>query len=181
MSWGSRYPVEQQAAQHALLAASRAISAELAHFSGWLMAAGGASFALLVVNVDAVLKHVGSNSFKWALVWFACSLLAGLIGRWLAAGVAGVCAAIEPVQARAERCGPTHRFNLLAFTKFMADASLPIYRHRAWRGFRQTRTGDMISGIGAVVRKSQYQSLLTLLQVVLVVVSVAVLAHGVKA
>jgi hypothetical protein len=168
------------AAQHALLAAAQAISSELAHFSGWLMTGAGASFALLIANLSTVLAHVYTRSFKWSLAWFALSLLAGLYSRWLAASVAGVTAAIGVVQSRAERVGPTMRFNILAFTKFMVDASLPIYKCFAWRGYRRSKAGDFISSVRPLVRKSQWQSLLTLAQVALIFISVLVLAHGVK-
>ena len=181
MSWGKRYPEEQQAAQHALLAATQAISSELSSFSGWLMAGCGAGFALLLANFETIAVHVDQRAFKWSLAWFSFSLLIGLFCRWLAAAIAGVVAALGAISARADRIGPTIGFSTLAFTKFIADASLPIYRCNAWRGYRRARSGDFISGIRSLVRKSQWQSILTLAQVILTFVSIAVLAYGVKA
>ena len=181
MGWGRRYPQEQQAAQHALLASAAAVSAALSNFVGWLLAVSGASFALIVSNIEKVTPHIGSHSFKWALIWFAISLLVGLISRWLGTAVAGAVAAAASVQDRADRTGPIDGFSHLAFTKLFADGLMPIYRCFSWRSYKRVKTGDVISGLRGITYQSQAQALLTLAQLVLLFVSVVVLAHGVKA
>lgn len=180
MGWGRRYPQEQQAAQHALLASTAAVSSALSSFVGWLLAVSGASFALMVSNIEKVTPHIGSRSFKWALVWFAMSLLLGLISRWLGTAVTGAVAATAAVQDRIDRSGRIEGFSHLAFTKLFADGLMPIYRCFSWRSYRSAKTGDLIPGLRGITYQSQAQALLTLGQLVLLFVSVVVLAHGVK-
>jgi len=181
MGWGRRYPQEQQAAQHALLATTAAVSAALSNFVGWLLAVSGASFALMVSNIDKVTPHIGSRSFKWALVWFAVSLLLGLVSRWLGTAVSGAIAAAGAMQDRIDRTGPIEGFSHLAFTKLFSDGLMPIYRCISWRSYKRAKTGDLIPGLRGITYQSQTQALLTLAQLVLLFVSVMVLAHGVKA
>ena len=181
MGWGRRYPREQQIAQHALLATTAAVSSALSSFVGWLLVASGASFSLLVANIDKIMPHIGSRSFKWALVWFAISLLLGLVSRWLGTAVAGAIAAAGAVQDRMDRAGPVEGFNYLAFTKLFADGLMPIYRCISWRSYKRAKSGDLIPSLRGITYQSQAQALLTLAQLVLIFVSVVVLAHGVKA
>ena len=75
MGWGNRYPGEQWAARGALLATAEAASAAHSSFVGWLLAVSGASFALLVANLDKIVPYIYLRSFKWALAWFALSML----------------------------------------------------------------------------------------------------------
>jgi hypothetical protein len=181
MGWGRRYPREQQTAQHALLATTAAISSALSNFVGWLLAVSGASFALMVSNIDKVTPHIDSRSFKWALIWFAISPLLGLISRWLGTAVAGAVAAAGAMQERIDRTGPIDGFSLLAFTKLFADGLMPIYRCVSWRSYKRAKAGDLIPGLRGITYQSQTQALLTFGQLILLFVSVVVLAHGVKA
>ena len=181
MSWKSRYPQEYAAAEHALEAAAGAITANLSTFAGWLMAASGAAFSLLLSNIDKLTPHVELRSFRWALVWFAVSLLAGLLSRWLANSVVSTLAVMASIKARAAETGPIQGFNPLAFTQLLAQAFLPGYRCLAWRGYRRAKLPNAPTPLQSSVRLSQAQSLLVLLQVVFVFVSIVVLAHGVKA
>ena len=181
MHWGKRYPREQQAARRALLGTAQAASSSLAVFTGWLLAVSGASFAFLVAHVDVVVAHVTVGNLAWAFALFAFSLLAGLLSRWLGATTLGVLAALGTIEQQAEGAGPQPGFSLLAFTKFFADASLPIYRCGAWRGYKNAKLGDLIYGAKPIVRRSQWQALLALLQLAMLFLSVLVLSLGIKA
>lgn len=181
MGWGRRYPREQEVARHALLASAAAISSALSTFVGWLLAVSGASFALMVSNVEKVAPHVGARSFKWSLIWFAVSLLLGLISRWLGTSVAGAVAAAGAVQDRAERSGPIEGFNFLAFTKLFSDGLMPVYRCISWRSYRRAKLGELISGLRGITYQSQAQAILAMAQLIFVFVSVLVLASGIKA
>lgn len=181
MGWGRRYPKEQQAAQHALLASTAAISSSLSAFVGWLLAVSGASFALMVSNVGRVAPHVGAQSFKWSLIWFAVSLLLGLVSRWLGASVAGAVGAAGAIQGRAERTGPIDGFNFLAFTKLFTDGLMPIYRCISWHSYKRAKAGELIPGLRGITYQSQAQATLAMAQLIFVFVSVLVLACGIKA
>ena len=181
MGWGRRYPQEQQAAQHALIATTAAVSSALSNFVGWLLAVSGASFALMVSNIEKITPHIGGRSFKWALIWFAISLLLGLISRWLGTSVTGAVAAVVAMRDRIDRTGPIDGFSHLAFTKLFSDGLMPIYRCISWRSYKRSKTGDLIPGLRGITYQSQAQALLTLGQLVLLFVSVVVLAHGVEA
>jgi hypothetical protein len=181
VGWGRRYPQEQQAAQHALLAMASAISSALSNFVGWLLAVSGASFALMVSNLEKITPHLELRSFKWALIWFGFSLLVGLISRWLGTAVSGAFAAASAVQERVDRVGPIDGFSHLAFTKLLADGILPIYRCVSWRSYKRAKTGDLIPSLRSITYQSQAQALLTLAQLLLLFLSVLVLALGVKA
>jgi hypothetical protein len=181
VGWGRRYPREQQAAQHALLASSAAISSALSTFVGWLLAVSGASLALILSNLEKIAPHVEVRSFKWALVWFGCSLLLGLMSRWLGTAVAGAVAATSAMQERAERLGPIDGFNQLAFTKLLSDGLMPIYRCLSWRSYRRAKKGDFVPALRGITYQSQAQALLALGQLLLVFIAVVVFVHGVKA
>ena len=181
MHWGKRYPREQKAARQALLGTAQAASLSLATFTGWLLAVSGASFAFLVAHIDVVVVHVNTGNLGWAFALFAVSLLVGLLSRWLGATTLGVLAALSTIERQAEGSGPQPGFRLLAFTKFFADASLPIYRCSAWHGYKHAEMGNFIVGVRPIVRRSQWQALLALSQLVLLFVSVLVLSLGIKA
>ena len=181
MHWGKRYPREQRAARQALLGIAQAASSSLATFTGWLLTVSGVSFAFLIAHIDVVVAHVNTGNLGWAFALFAVSLLAGLLSRWLGATTLGVLAALSTIERQTEGSGPQPGFKLLAFTKFFADASLPIYRCNAWRGYQGAKAGNFIVGIQPIVRRSQWQALLALLQLVLLFVSVLVLSLGIKA
>jgi hypothetical protein len=181
MGWGRRYPREQQVAQHALLASAAGISAALSTFVGWLLTVSGASFALMVSNVEKMAPHVGTRSLKWSLIWFAISLLLGLVSRWLGTSVAGALAATGAIQDRAERSGPIEGFNNLAFTKLFSDGLMPVYRCISWRSNGHARAGELISGLRGITYQSQAQAILAMAQLISVFVSVLVLACGIKA
>jgi hypothetical protein len=181
MPWGQRYPQEQLAARHALLGTAHAASSSLAAFTGWLLAVSGASFAFLVAHLDVVVPHIHAGNLAWAFALFALSLLTGLLSRWLGAATLGVLAALSTIEQQAERTSPPADFSLLAFTKFFADASLPVYRCGAWRGYKNAKLGDLIYGIKPIVRRSQWQSLLALLQLAMLFLSVLVLSLGLRA
>lgn len=180
MHWGNRYPQEQSAARQALLGTAQAAASSLATFTGWLLTVSGASFAFLVAHIDVVVAHVYACNIAWAFSFFAFSLLAGLLSRWLGATTLGVLAALSTIERQAEANGPQRNFSLLAFTKFFADASLPIYRCSAWRGYRHAKTGDLIAGVRPIVHRSQRQALLALLQLLLLFISVLVLSVGIR-
>lgn len=181
MGWGRRFPQEQQAAQHALLASSAAISSALSAFAGWLLAVSGASFALMISNLEKISPHMDVRSFKWVIAWFGFSLLMGLIARMLGVGVAGSIAAISAVQDRVDRVGPIPGFSQLAFTKLLSDGLLPIHRWSAWRGYRRSKSGDQIGSIRAITYQSQLQGLLVTGQLLFLFIAVLVLANGIEA
>lgn len=181
MGWGKRYPDEQLVARHALLSISESASSALSSFVGWLLTVSGASFALLVANVDKIVPFIHLRSFKWALTWFAISMLLGLLSRWLGSMVAGALAATSAIENHTKALGFPDRFNLLAFTNLFASGLLPIYRCLPWQGYSLALRGNTISGIKPITYQSQAQALLTLGQLALLFIAVVVLAHGVKA
>jgi hypothetical protein len=181
VNWGSRYEQQQGAAAQALLAATGAVSSSLATFTGWLLAVSGASFAFIAAHANVVLAHVSAFSFRLALVLFAASLLFGLLARWLGATTLGALAAISSMAARGSNMAPLRGFKLLAFTKFFAGACLPVYRPYAWHGYKQVKGGNSMAGVSKVVRRSQWQAILSFAHLVFVFLSVLVLALGVQA
>jgi hypothetical protein len=140
----------------------------------------GASFALMVSNVEKISPHIEARSFKWALIWFSCSLLFGLVSRWLGTAVSGAIAAVTALQERAERVGPIEGFSHLAFTKLLSDGLMPIYRCISWRSYKRVQKDEAIRGLRGITYQSQAQALLTLGQLLFLFIAVVVLAHGVK-
>ncbi|MEF3081090.1 hypothetical protein V3391_02520 [Luteimonas sp. SMYT11W] len=181
MGWGKRYPEEQLVARRALLSTAESASSALSSFVGWLLTVSGASFALLVANLDKIVPYVHLRSFKWALAWFAISMLLGLLSRWLGSMVTGALAATSAIENQAKAQDLLDRFNFLAFTKLFSSGLLPIYRCLAWRGYSLALHGNTISSIKPITYQSQAQALLTLGQLILLFIAVVVLAHGVKA
>lgn len=181
MNWGRRYEQQQKAAAQALLAAADAASSSLVTFTGWLLAVSGASFAFIAAHANVVLAHVSAFGFRLALVLFAVSLLFGLLARWLGATALGALAAISSMAAQGSNVAPLHGFKLLAFTKFFAGSCLPVYRPYAWHGYTQVKAGNVMAGINRIVRRSQWQAILSFVHLVLVFLSVLVLALGVQA
>ncbi|WP_313213113.1 hypothetical protein [Stenotrophomonas acidaminiphila] len=180
MGWGKRYPEEQMVARHALLSTAESVSLALSSFVGWLLTVSGASFTLLVANLDKIVPYVHLRSFKWALAWFAMSMLLGLLSRWLGSMVAGALAATSALEDQVRARDFPDSFNFLAFTKLFSIGLLPIYRCLAWRGYSLALCGNTISGIKPITYQSQTQALLTLGQLSLLFIAVVVLTHGVK-
>lgn len=78
----SKYAAEREIASEVLLQTSAIVTPLLSTFSAWLMAGLGAAFTLLVANIDSITKYVPAHNFRWALLWFSASLLAGLAARF---------------------------------------------------------------------------------------------------
>jgi hypothetical protein len=149
VNWNTRYRREQLAARDALLASTASVTPVLSHFSNWLMAALGAAFALFIANLDTVLRHIGHNSFRWALLWFCASLLFGLVARWLSVGVIAGLAA--------NSITPSVPMNILAFVRFYSSGLLLPYRCRFWHAFRAAKSGDLLIGAKYTAKRSQWQ------------------------
>lgn len=101
MSFHKYFSAERDAAEHALVVASDAITGGLASFSTWLMAGSGAAFSLFIINIDKLAPRLSGVAFQCALLFFAASLLAGLISRWMATSVASQLAVLELIKQRA--------------------------------------------------------------------------------
>lgn len=173
MSWLTRYVYEQQVARAALIASTSSVTPVLSQFSNWLMGALGAAFSLLLTNIDTITRYVWPTSFRWSLVWFGVSLLLGLVARWLSVGVVAGLTATSAVPEAG-------RINFLAFTKFYSSGLLWPYKCFAWGSYKAIRSGDLLAGVRYIAMQSQWQALLTLLQIVFAAISIFVLALGVK-
>jgi len=180
MGWGRRYEEEQDIARHVLLASSGAASAALSTFVNWLLLASGASFTLLVSNIEEIVRHIGARSLRWALIWVALSLLLGMLSRLIGTLVTGTIANAMYLDERAKRLGPIAGFNQLAFMKLVSDGFLSFSRCVIWRSYASIKAGDTIPSVRGVTYTTQIQGLLTLGQLILLSLSVVVLAHGVQ-
>ncbi|MGY0557098.1 hypothetical protein [Lysobacter sp. A421] len=179
MSFHDYFSAEREAAEHALVVASGAITGGLASFSAWLMAGSGAAFSLFIINIDKLTPRLSGAAFKCALLFFAASLLAGLISRWMATSVVSQLAVLELIKQRA--AGVEHpRFSSRAFVWFFATNSRWWVSRSIWRAFHKQNKGAPPLMARTVAQMSQLQSLFALAQMGLIVASVVALALGIR-
>ncbi|RNF83746.1 hypothetical protein EER27_10260 [Lysobacter psychrotolerans] len=146
------------------------------------MAGLGASFALLVANIDSVAKYIYAYSFRWALFWFSASLLLGLLARFLAVTVFGGLNSNEALSKQlAGSISSAKRFSFPAFIHFLFSGLLLPYKCIASSTFDKVKRGDLMASARLTAKTSQLQALLVLGQIVCSTASVLVLASGIKA
>ena len=179
MSFHKYFSAERDAAEHALVVASDAITGGLASFSTWLMAGSGAAFSLFIINIDKLASRLSGVAFQCALLFFAASLLAGLISRWMATSVASQLAVLELIKQRAADVDH-HHFSSRAFVWFVATNSRWWVSRSIWRAFFNQNKGATPLMGRVVAQKSQLQSLFALAQMVFIVASVVALAFGIR-
>jgi hypothetical protein len=176
----TRFPEEQKFAGEMLLKSAAIATPLLSEFSAWLMAGLGAAFALFIANLDSVTKHVDAYAFRWALIWFAISLLAGLIARFLSVmAVSGITANQTFAAKAAELAEVRPAFFPALFHLYFRGLLLP-YRCLAVRSLAKVKRGDLMASSRMVAKTSQLQALLVLTQIIVTFISVAVLANGIK-
>lgn len=145
------------------------------------MAGLGAAFALFLTNIDSVAKYVGPYSIRWALLWFSASLLLGLIAKWLSVSVVAGLSSTEKVGEQLKAIKESGvEINFLAVLHFYFASLLLPYKCVALRTLGAARSGDQLIGVRFIVKLSQWQALLTLVQIVCATISVLILALGIK-
>jgi hypothetical protein len=175
-----RFPEQQKFVGEMLLHSAAIATPLLSEFSAWLMAGLGAAFALFIANLDSVTKHLDPYNFRWAMIWFAISLLLGLIARFLSVMVlSGLTANRIFAQKAAELSTARASFFPAFFHLYFQGLLLP-YRCLAVRSFNKVKRGDLMASSRQVAKTSQLQALLILAQILVTFISVAVLATGIK-
>lgn len=177
----SKYATEHEIASDVLLQTSAIATPLLSTFSAWLMAGLGAAFTLLVANLDSIAKYVWACNFRWALLWFSASLLAGLAARFLSVVVSASLtsnAVFSERLPKAIQSAPS--FSLPAFKHFYFSGLFLPYRCVANSTFKKVQHGDLMASARLTAKASQLQAILVLIQIVCSTASILVLASGVK-
>jgi len=177
----SKHASEREIASDILLQTSAIATPLLSTFSAWLMAGLGAAFTLLVANIDSIVKYVAAHNFRWALLWFAASLLAGLAARFLSVVVSASLtsnAVLSERLPKAIQAAPS--FSLPAFKHFYFSGLFLPYKCVANRTFAKVQRGDLMASQRLTAKASQLQAILVLLQIVCSTASILVLASGIK-
>lgn len=177
----SRFTAERGIASDVLLEASAIATPLLSTFSAWLMAGLGAALTLLVANLDSIAEYVWACNFRWALLWFSGSLLAGLAARFLSVVVSASLtsnAVFSDRLPKAIRSAPS--FSLPAFKHFYFSGLLLPFKCVAKRTFTKAQRGDLMASHRLTAKASQLQAILVLVQIACSTASILILASGIK-
>lgn len=170
---------EAKLASEALMAATRRATESMATFSGWLMAASGAAFSLVVVNLEKMQKSITTPSLKVALGLAIGSLAVGTFVKLLTAMITAGTASLEDGQKFAEKLGALDRpLDLDAFSNESQRGMLITHRWVVRRSIAKAKAGDIAAPARFLSKLSQASALLTLLQALGIIAAGGVIAGG---
>ncbi|MFN9091771.1 MAG: hypothetical protein ACK5V0_09800 [Alphaproteobacteria bacterium] len=169
------------AARRSLLATTQRVGDSIPSFSTWLLAGVGATFSLLIANLEKVTQFIDIGFIKVGMIAFVISLILAVVATYLAAVVKGALAAqhdAEELTKELIASGETMDVNtfILEFQRGL----LPHVRGVSRRAFEKALSGDSLAGARLIAKLSQVQALLVAFQSLLAVLGLATIAFGLK-
>lgn len=172
---------EKDAAQQTLLAATRRVGEALPAFSTWLLGGLGASFALVVANIETVSRFIEVTHIRFGLIIFLASLGVAVLATYLSTIVKAALGAQEDGEALGKRISASAgSFDVSLFVSEYERGLLPPIRWIARSSLNKAKAGDIVAGARMIAKLSQVQALLVAGQSILALVAVGGLAFGLK-
>lgn len=169
------------AAQQALLAATRRAGEALPTFSTWLLAGLGATFSLVVANIDKVARLIEITHIRFGLIVFLISLGIAVLATYLSTIVKAGLAAQEDGEALARKILASSKdFDRSLFMTEYERGLFPPIRWIASFPMKKAKAGDIVAGARMIAKLSQIHALLVAGQGILALVAVGALAFGLK-
>jgi len=158
---------------------ARHSSEALDQFSSWLLGGFGAAFALLIVNVENVSKHLAIRSLRSAVWLFLAMLLLGVVSKLLAAILrAAGGAAAESESMGHDLADREVEINFKTVFRETEEATFPSMRRLVAASLRRVEHGDFAAGGRLYARLAQVQGFIVFVEVALAVAAALVLACG---
>jgi hypothetical protein len=172
---------EKEAAQQTLLAATRRVGEALPAFSTWLLGGLGASFVLVVANIETVSRFIEVTHIRFGLIIFLASLGVAVLATYLSTIVKAALGAQEDGEALGKRISASAgSFDVSLFVSEYERGLLPPIRWIARSSLNKAKAGDIVAGARMIAKLSQIQALLVAGQSILALVAVGGLAFGLK-
>jgi len=154
-------------------------SATIDSFSGWLLAGFGAASALLVSQFETVSKHIDSSTIKCFLSLFLWSLVLAVVQKYLSVIVTahsqGSAIGREMGEKNSEK-GIKLNFDLVLAE--MEKSTLPPGRWLLSRSFAKLKQGDLVSSTRTFSKLMQIQSIIAVVQAILMLMATYIVARS---
>jgi hypothetical protein len=163
-----------------LISAAGHISAELAKFSGWLIAGFAVALGAFVANLEAAVRIVEPKILGTAIVMFLGAVVIHVMQRWLAAITAGSMAASKEGEVAGTTAAGQGELDPNAL---FSEVERSVYLPARWlvRGmFQKALNGDFAISGRIQFKSAQLQALSVLVQLSLSVGAVCVIAFNLK-
>lgn len=169
-------PHESGVAAKVLNAMASSINAQLTAFSSWMVAGFGAVLGLLVANVDTIAPFIPPTTIGAAVKLFLVAVVLNVFQRYLAAMVAGSIAVGKEV----ESIPITQEIDINYIVREIECATFWPTRILVRWSNRKALSGDIAVSGRLNVRLAQIQSWLVLVQMIVVVFTIAIIANALK-
>lgn len=160
-----------------LLALGTTVSLE--KFSSWLLAGFGATFALILSNIETVSNFISVENIKTGVILYLIALGLGVLQRWLGAGILGA----SSVSKEVEVLGANAPKDINIYNVLTEIENITFYPQK-WLvryQFNKVRNNDFAAPGRMQARMAQIQGILVLVQGVLVISSIVVMVQGISA
>lgn len=127
-----------QIALFAMIQAAESISRPVSEFGNWMTAGCGASFALILVNLDSLSPFIDRQSLTWCLRWFAIAIVLGFVEAFCRVWVSTMAGAVKA----ADEIG-LYR-DAAALEEYRVNSLSAIFPHMRW--FARWRASKAVSG-----------------------------------
>lgn len=185
-STATTHPVEalnaRVVARESLLLAAKKVNESLGVFSGWLAAGVGATFSLLLTNLDTVSRFVAVSYVRVALLLLVISLGFSVIAKLLSSIVSsalgsheGTVTLIKKFQESSEQ---------IDLNVFVFEYERSLFFYQRWivrRSIEKAKAGDLVASARLVARLSQIHALIVILgEAALAIAAAGMLVAGLK-
>jgi hypothetical protein len=172
---------EKALAGRVLSMIARVVSAEQTSFTGWMVAGGGASFGIIVVNIASVSQFIEPARIGLAVLLFLLVVGLHTVQRWLSAITTGSAAASgEAHQLITELAARGQPLNVQELVHEIEKGILPPTKWLVRRQSAKILQGDLAAGGRLQLLLVQIQGYLVLLQMFLLLTAAAVLAFALR-
>lgn len=167
-------------ARDSLLLAASEVNKSLSVFSVWLAAGVGATFSLLLTNLDTVSKFVTVSYVRVALLLLVISLGFSVIAKLLSAVIASALGGHEASSAyinKSQESGAKYALNV-----FMFEYERSMFFYQRWivrRSMDKAKAGDLVASARLISRLSQIYALIVIIgEASLAIVAAGILVAG---
>lgn len=175
---------EQRAVSVYLLVQAKHYSESLAQFSVWLLTAIGAALALMLANLDNVVKFIPPSSVKAGMYLLLAGLLCGALARYLGTTIKAQIAVINEGHSAGYELGTeiglaAGKFDWSVFMEELRKSLWPPVRFFTTRTFQQELTGGGLQSVRQLTKSVQILGVVTLLQTIFVLLAALQMVLGI--
>ena len=148
-------------------------SATVDSFSGWLLGGFGVASALLVSQYDSVSKHLAASTIQTFLFLFLSALGLGIVQKYIYVIVTAHSQGSAIGRELGEKA--SEKSIRLDFEVILTEMEKSTFAPARWfvsRSFDKLRKGDLVSSTRNFSRLFQIQSVLAVIQAILILIAI---------